>query len=158
MTKVGILTCANSTQDLGCSSVFCLEELNNQRGAFGRYAENGGAQLMGIISCAGCPTAVAPEKIISRVRALAELGAEAIHISSCMMSICPYKNKYEKVLTEAFPDVEVVVGTHGSEDDKQEIEMFRQGVKGLLTQPKQTMVDLVHMARKMAEEQKQAAG
>lgn len=149
MTKIGILTCANSTQGLGCSSYFCLQDVRTNGGTFAPYAENGGTELIGIISCSGCPTSLVPEKILSRVRSLAELGVEAIHMSSCMMALCPYKNKYKSLIQERFPEVNVVVGTHGSADNEQEIVMFREGVKQLLTQPRQTMVDLIKLAQQM---------
>lgn len=34
MARVGILTCSNATQDLGCSSVVCLADLRKRKGFF----------------------------------------------------------------------------------------------------------------------------
>ncbi len=140
MRKIGILTCSNATQDVACSSFLCLKGVNESEGAFACYKGEGGAQLAGIINCSGCPTAVVPEKLLGRVRSLTELGVDAIHLASCMLALCPFKNKYLKILKERFPGIEFVEGTH------QEIpgvtpEMFIDAVKGMLTQPRQTMVD-----------------
>ena len=138
MKRIGILTCSNATQGVACSSFLCLKGINEGEGAFAHY--EGGAQLAGIINCSGCPTAVVPEKLLGRVRSLTELGADAIHLASCMLALCPFENNYLKILKERFPEIEFVEGTH------QEIpgvtpEMFIEGMKGMLTQPRQTMVD-----------------
>ncbi|MFZ5631826.1 MAG: hypothetical protein ACOY40_03195 [Bacillota bacterium] len=37
--------------------------------------------LIGSISCAGCPTVNAPEKILRRVKSIAEFKVDAIHFS-----------------------------------------------------------------------------
>ena len=68
-----------------------LQGVNENSGEFARYNDQGGTQLMGIINCAGCPTAVAPEKLLRRVRSLSFLQLDAIHLSSCMLALCPLK-------------------------------------------------------------------
>ena len=102
MARIGIVTCSNTTQDSGCSSFMCLKGVNENTGEFERYKNQGGTELMGIISCAGCPTAIAPEKLLRRVRSLSFLQLDAIHLSSCMMSLCPFKNKYARLLKNHF--------------------------------------------------------
>ena len=146
MKKIGILTCTNTTQDMGCSSFACFEKAYEGSGEFERHNDAGGAQIAGIISCASCPTAVAPDKILRRVRTLTATGVEAIHLSSCMMTICPFKRKYAKLIREAFPHLEVVEGTHtpSPEEEKQVVGCM----KAMLTQPQQTMADLVEAATK----------
>ena len=37
MARIGIMTCSNATQDLGCSSVSCLADLRKRRGMFKEY-------------------------------------------------------------------------------------------------------------------------
>jgi predicted metal-binding protein len=145
MARIGILTCSNTTQNVGCSSFKCLQDVYDSTGEFGRYADSGGTQLAGIISCAGCPTAVAPEKLINRVRSLTMLGLDAIHLSSCLMALCPFKNKYASLLEENFPQIEIVRGTHV--EPPEVVKMFVDGVKGMLTQPQETMADLAEKAR-----------
>jgi predicted metal-binding protein len=98
MVRIGIITCANLTNDLACSSVGCLDDSYASKGKFARYAERGGAQVAGIISCSGCPTLRAPEKILKRVRTLAVSGVEAIHFAYCLERHCPFKNKYRSIL------------------------------------------------------------
>jgi len=140
MARIGILTCSNSTQDVGCSSFKCLEDIYKNGGEFERYKENGGTQLAGIINCAGCPTSVTPDKNLERVRSLAVLGVDAIHLSSCMMTLCPFKNKYKKLLQQNFPEIEVIEGTHV--ESPEVVKMFLGGVHDMLTQPRATMANL----------------
>jgi predicted metal-binding protein len=107
--RIGILVCGNSHQDMNCNSTLCLLDFQRGRSAFAGQPDR---ELIGIISCAGCPTLAAPEKILHRVRPLVDLGAEAIHISSCMMMLCPFKQKYKGLIEKAFPQIAVVEGTH----------------------------------------------
>ena len=156
MKKVGILTCANVVQDMGCCSFMCLKELNALTGPFARYSKYGGAQLVGIISCAGCPTAAVPEKILMRVRALAELGCEVIHISSCMEYACPFKNKYKTLIEENFPEVGVEVGTHAYVVDKETSKkLFRKITRDILLQQRLSMTD---MFKQVIELEKKGSG
>lgn len=53
MARIGILTCSNATQDLGCSSVSCLADLRKRRGAFAEYPGDEPLDLFGIINCPG---------------------------------------------------------------------------------------------------------
>ena len=98
MKKIGLLTCSNATQDLACSSFGCFHDFNQGKGEFVRYQDNGGAEMVGIINCAGCPTILTPEKLLQRVRTLAVSGVEAIHMTNCMLALCPFKKKYKKLL------------------------------------------------------------
>ena len=56
MARVGILTCSNATQDLGCCSASCLADFRKRRGAFAAYPAEEELILVGIINCPGCPT------------------------------------------------------------------------------------------------------
>lgn len=147
MVRIGIITCANMTNDLACSSGGCLDDSYANKGKFARYEERGGAQVAGIISCSGCPTLRAPEKILKRVRTLAASGVEAIHFSYCLERNCPFKNKYRGVLQAEFPDMEFVMGTHEIPDEKQasDIDAF---VKQALCQQSTSMADLFELRAK----------
>jgi glutaredoxin len=57
-----------------------------------------------------------------------------------MEALCPYKEKYKKLLQERFPNIKIVIGTHEAHITH---EQFREGVKELFCQPKRTMVDLI---------------
>ena len=56
MTRIGILTCSNCTQETNCASVVCLGDLRKRRGFFEQYPKDEPLDLIGIINCAGCPT------------------------------------------------------------------------------------------------------
>lgn len=129
MTKIGILNCSNAAREFGCCSCLCFKELAAQSGKFSVYED--GAILLGMVSCAGCPTAIAPEKIMKSVKPLAMLGIEKLHLSSCMTSFCPFISKYEKVIKEHFPNLEIVYGTHDASPEQ--AEEFHNCFKEILT-------------------------
>jgi len=128
MARIGILTCSNCTQDTNCASVVCLGDMRKRRGFFERYQNDEKLDLIGIINCSGCPTLAAPEKILKRVKALAGYKLDALHLSYCMTALCPFLNKYQAVIAQAYPDLEIVSGTHIPKDKMQ----FRSDVKKLL--------------------------
>ena len=128
MARIGILTCSNCTQDTNCAAVVCLGDMRKRRGFFERYQDDDKLDLIGIINCAGCPTIAAPQKILKRVKALAEYRLDAIHFSYCMTALCPFLKKYQSVIRDAYPDLEIIMGTHIPKDK----ELFRQDVQELL--------------------------
>ena len=139
MARIGILTCSNTTQDAGCSSFMCLKGVNENTGEFSRHADQGGTELAGIINCAGCPTSVAPDKLLQRVRSLTFLQLDAIHLSSCLMTLCPFKNKYKRLLKKHFPGITIIEGTHVESPEM--VRMFIEGMHDILTQPQKTLAD-----------------
>lgn len=140
MPRIGILTCSNATQDLGCSSASCLADLRKRKGSFAQYPPNEPLDLVGIINCPGCPTLTGPDKLLRRIRGLTEFRVEAIHFTYCMKALCPFKEKYEKALLEAFPAIRIVMGTHQEHVTPEE---YRGRVKKLFCQPQKTMVDVI---------------
>ncbi len=128
MARIGILTCSNCTQDLNCASVVCLGDLRKRKGLFATYKKEAPLDLIGIISCAGCPTLAAPEKILKRVKALAGYRLDALHFSYCMTVLCPFIKKYEKIIRETYPEITLVHGTHTPRDKSK----FREVVEELL--------------------------
>lgn len=140
MARIGILTCSNATQDLGCSSASCLADFRKRKGAFADYSQEEKLTLTGIINCPGCPTLTGPDKLLQRIRALTEFKVDVIHFTYCMKALCPFKNKYKAALAEAFPQIKVVIGTHEEHVTPEE---YRQRVKKLFCQPQKTMVDLI---------------
>ena len=140
MAKIGILTCSNATQDLGCSSVSCLADFRKRRGTFALYPEDEKLTLTGIINCPGCPTLTGSEKLIGRIRALTDFGVTAIHFSNCLKALCPFKEQYKNSLEESFSNLNIVVGTH---EEHIKPEEFRRRVKELFNQPRKTMVDII---------------
>lgn len=140
MAKIGILTCTNATQDLGCSSVSCLADFRKRKRTFAAYPEDEKLTLAGIINCPGCPTLTGPDKLLGRIRALTEFGVDTIHFSNCVKTLCPFKEKYKDALEEAFPKIRIVIGTHEEHITPEE---FRRRVKKLFLQPRKTMVDII---------------
>lgn len=140
MARIGILTCSNATQDLGCSSVACLADLRKRKGAFACYPQDEKLDLVGIINCPGCPTTIGPDKLLRRIRALTEFKVKAIHLSYCLMALCPFKKKYTEALKNAYPEINIVEGTHEEHIAHEE---FRNKVRDVFCQPSKNMVDII---------------
>ena len=138
MAKIGIITCSNVTQESGCVSSVCLSEMRERKGFFKDYHPDEELVLVGIINCSGCPTVGAPQKILRRVRAFAALQVDAIHLSFCMTALCPFKQKYEKVIKETYPEIKVVMGTHTPGNAK----AFQDDIKELFCADQLTLADL----------------
>ncbi len=140
MARIGILTCSNATQDLGCASTICLSDLRKRKGTFAEYPADKPLDLVGIINCPGCPTLTGPDKLLQRIRALTGFHLDALHFTNCIQALCPFKEKYVSALTEAFPDIKIVIGTHQEHITPVQ---FRGRVKRLFCQPRKTMVDMI---------------
>lgn len=110
--RIGIITCSNATQDMDCCSVSCFRDFNKRLGSFQEYPPDTPLRLIGIINCAGCPTNSYPEKILRRVSSLVQFGTESIHFSNCMLAFCPFLKKYKNVISQKYPDIRLVEGSH----------------------------------------------
>jgi predicted metal-binding protein len=128
MARIGILTCSNATQDLGCSSASCLADLRKRRGTFAAYPASEPLDLVGIINCPGCPTLTGPDKLLQRIKALTEFRAGSIHFANCVKSLCPFKEKYRSAIESSLPGIAIVIGTHQEHISTEE---FRSRVKRL---------------------------
>lgn len=140
MARIGILTCSNATQDLDCASAYCFRDLRKRIGEFARYPKDEKIELVGIISCAGCPTMGVPEKILRKVRALAEMNVDSIHFTFCMVALCPFKHKYAELIQDAYPNINLIFGTHSGRVTP---EIFQEEIRGLLCAPPQGITDLI---------------
>lgn len=139
MARIGVITCSNCTGELDCASVVCLGDMRKRSGLFKDYPQDEILELIGIINCAGCPTVGAPEKILRRVRSIAGFKVDAIHFSFCMTALCPFREKYARVISEVYPEIKLVMGTHTPRDPGE----FQREVKGLLCASRMTMADLI---------------
>ena len=83
MPKVGMLGC-ESTSEMNCVMIGCLGNLRDREGFFKDYPKEEPLDLVGIIHCGGCPTAVGTERIWQKVQALVDYGIEALHMTSCL--------------------------------------------------------------------------
>ena len=72
--KVGIIRC-QQTEDL-CAGQTCFKVAEKGKGAF---ADFGPVEVVGFISCGGCPG----KRAVSRARIMVESGAKAIAFSTC---------------------------------------------------------------------------
>lgn len=140
MARIGILTCSNATQDLGCASTACLGDLRKRKGAFSAYTKAEPLDLIGIINCPGCPTLTGTDKLLQRIKALTEFKLDSIHLSYCMMALCPFRAKYQEALEKNFPAINIVPGTHQEHITHEE---FRTRVAKLFNQPAKSMTDVI---------------
>ena len=143
MARIGILTCSNATQESNCGSVVCLGDMRKRGGFFSAYPKDEPLDLIGIINCAGCPTVAAPEKILKKVRALADFRIDALHFSFCMTALCPFIKQYEKVISLEYPNLKIVAGTHKPIDKNE----FQRGMKELLCQTVQRPQDMTSLVK-----------
>jgi predicted metal-binding protein len=130
MARSGILACSNYTQETNCVSVVYLGDMLKRRGFFGQCSQDEPVDSIGIINCAGCPTLAAPEKILNCVRALAEFHIDALHLSFCLVALCPSITPYTTLIKREFPDINIVMGTYKPVDR----DHFSRGIKKLLCQ------------------------
>ncbi len=145
--KVGIINCSNFANDLNCCASCCLDAARNCTGFFEKYKEQGGVEVVGLLSCSGCATLMAHDKILRRVRSLIHAGAEVIHLSSCMNNICPFKNKYKSVIENSYPDLNLEIGTHPELiDDESQLPQFAGMIVGCITAQNQDIVEILDTA------------
>lgn len=143
MARIGILTCSNCTQETNCAAVVCLGDMRKRQGFFERYRQEEKLDLIGIISCSGCPTLAAPEKILKRVKSIANYKIDALHFAFCVTALCPFVKKYQEVIRNSFPELEIVLGTHVPIDKTQ----FRDDMKELLCPGSYEVQDMNNMIR-----------
>jgi predicted metal-binding protein len=79
---------------------------------FKSYPQDRDVELVSIASCPGCPTDVAPGSLLREVKALART-VQVIHFSSCIVALCPFKEKLMG-LKNKFPATVFIAGTHGT--------------------------------------------
>ncbi len=130
MPKVGIFGCDATTRDMDCVMIGCLGNLRGRQGSFQQYAEDDPPELVGIIHCGGCPTAFGADRVWQKVKALKEYGIEVLHLTSCLVQVCPFKEEFVKTIKKEYPDITVVEGTHPFHD----LDAFKAGIKELTAQ------------------------
>lgn len=82
MIRIAILCCDNVKNELSYAATGCLRSFNEKKGMFEQYNEGMEAQLVSFSTCADCPTLLAPEKIIKKIKPLVDISkAEKIHFS-----------------------------------------------------------------------------
>jgi predicted metal-binding protein len=142
MTDIGILTCSNTTQDVGCSVFGCLRAVSDGVAPFSTMEYPDGARVVGVISCAGCAGKRSHEKILRRVGALVASGARAIHLATCLVDGCPFVARYEHVIGDAYPGVAVVRGSHARPP-----QAFLNRLEAALVAPRQSVPEIAAALR-----------
>ncbi|MDD5259023.1 MAG: CGGC domain-containing protein [bacterium] len=110
MLKVGIIRC-QQTEDM------CPGNTDFKVAAEGKMAfENSGpVEIVGFVSCGGCPG----KRAVARAKMMVERGAEAIVIGSCISKgnpigyPCPYLQKMKEcIIKKIGPDIKIIDWTH----------------------------------------------
>ncbi len=124
------------TQVLDCPVGGCLKDLHDRQGTFVSY-EDSSVNLVGTISCSGCPTGFGEDAILARVAGLVHYGMTHLHLSYCMVVLCPFAKKYAKAIKAGYPDLEVVMGTH---EPHQTDDEFREQIRKQLAERHRAIV------------------
>jgi predicted metal-binding protein len=109
--KIGIIRC-QQTEDI-CPGTKCLRTASQGSEAF---ESMGPAEVIGFISCGGCPG----KKAVARAAEMVKRGAEAIAFSSCITKgipwqyCCPHVGQIQKSIEAVVGSkVRIVDWTHG---------------------------------------------
>jgi predicted metal-binding protein len=155
MAKIGILGCESVTREMDCVMIGCLGNARSRAGKFADYPKDEPLDLVGIIGCGGCPTAVGSDRVWQKVKALVDYGIDSVHLTSCLVQLCPFKEAFVETIKRDYPNIKVVEGTHPFHDE----DAFKTGVKELLSQrmvTPQNMNDLVFKKIKLPPEKSEA--
>ncbi len=111
--RIAIIACRRVRQQNlcpGCAK--CFVAWMRKDGEFARYKDKD-AHIVGIIDCAGCRGQLITATMYLLKMHLAMLGdtADVIHIGTCIMTRCIYKDSITKTIKEK-AGVEVIEGTH----------------------------------------------
>jgi predicted metal-binding protein len=108
--KVGIIRC-QQTEDI------CPGNTDFKIASEGKLAfeETGPVEVIGFLSCGGCPG----KRAVSRAQLMLNRGAEAIVFASCISKgnpigfACPHFEKMkESVINKVGPDIKIIDWTH----------------------------------------------
>lgn len=96
--KVGIIRC-QQTEDL-CPATTCIKCASRGKLAF---EEIGPSEIVGIVSCGGCPG----KRAVARAKMLVDRGAETIALASCIFKgtpigfPCPHAEQMKAAIVRA---------------------------------------------------------
>jgi predicted metal-binding protein len=111
MEKILIVGCQSTMDNVCIACSRCMVGFNKRNGEFARYDKD--AELIGILSCGGCPGV----GIVTRLAQIACWNAQngekptKIHIAPCLLDHCPEKETIIKKI-KAKTAIEVIEGTH----------------------------------------------
>lgn len=109
MTKIGIIRC-QQTEDIcpGTTDFLCAAQ---GKGSFEPY---GPCEIVGFVSCGGCPG----KRAVARAKMLADRGAQVIALASCLRKgtpigfPCPNVEQMEKAIRAKLGDIPLLDHTH----------------------------------------------
>lgn len=107
MVKVGIMIC---DRERTCTGNKCFRSVIERDGAFKEYPVDEPIEVVGWITCGGCPG----ERLEHSPTDMKKYGAEVIHLASCYLACyppCPYIEDHIKYI-ENYVGLPVIVGTH----------------------------------------------
>ena len=107
MAKIGILTCH---RERTCVGGKCFMAIRERAGVFRNFPRGEPLDVVGFISCGGCPG----ERLERAPAMLKSYGAEAIVLASCFLAgypPCPYLRDFIEYI-ESCVGLPVVVGSH----------------------------------------------
>lgn len=109
MVKVGIIRC-QQTENM-CPGTACFKFAALGKGSFESV---GAVEVMGFISCGGCPG----KNAVPRAEMLIKKGAEKIVLASCITKgtpigfACPFREEMKAAIQRRIGDIEIIEGTH----------------------------------------------
>ncbi len=108
--KVGIIRC-QQTEDL-CPGTSCFKVA--KKGALA-FEESGAVDVVGFVSCGGCPG----KRSVARAKILVDRGADAIAFASCIKNgnpidfPCPnFENMRKSIIKKIGDDIKIFDWTH----------------------------------------------
>lgn len=109
MKKVGIIRC-QQTEDV-CPGT--MDFIVAEKGTFA-FADHGPVQIVGFVSCGGCPG----KRAVARAEMLVKKGAEAIFLASCIFKgtpigmPCPHAQAMRDAIAAKIGEVPLIDWTH----------------------------------------------
>ncbi|MDH8701602.1 putative metal-binding protein [Dysgonomonadaceae bacterium PH5-43] len=108
--KVGIIRC-QQTEDM-CPGTTCLKVATKGKIAFADYGE---CEIVGFVSCGGCPG----KRAIPRAKMLVDRGAQVLALATCISKgtpigfPCPHTEQMRAAIQKAIgPDIVLLENTH----------------------------------------------
>lgn len=107
MVKIGIIVCDRNRT---CTGGKCFMSIRDRSGAFSSYSEDEPIEVVGWITCGGCPG----ERLEFAAAEMKKYGAEVIHLATGFLAgypPCPYIRDFVEYI-KSYVNLPVVVGTH----------------------------------------------
>ena len=107
MARIGIIICHRERTCIGGK---CFMAIRERAGVFRRYPKDEPLEVVGYLTCGGCPG----ERLERAPAMLKDYGAEEIVLASCFLAgypPCPYLKDFIQYI-EGYVGLPVIVGSH----------------------------------------------